>query len=88
MFTDNLMAHASAAVEMQQIVSGDKITLVLQVSFQGRPFCRKKEKLKLCAQEAAWIYQMYKSTSLREKDQKHGQKPKKFKKKKKTHSVL
>lgn len=42
-FTDNLMAHASAAVEKQQIVSSDKITSDLQVSFQGRPFGQKSK---------------------------------------------
>lgn len=31
-FTDNLTAHATAAVEMQQVVSNDKMTLDLQVS--------------------------------------------------------
>lgn len=79
MFTDKFTAHASAAVEMQQVVSSDKRTLDFQVSLQGRPFCqtgrKKTNKMKICVQEASCIYQKYKSSSLREKGQIHGRKP-------------
>lgn len=49
MFTDNLTAHASAAVEMQQVVGNDKITLDLQVSSQERhpserPSCQNQQE--------------------------------------------
>lgn len=49
MFTDNLRAHASAAVEMQQVVGSDKITLDLQVSSEERhpserTFCQDQQE--------------------------------------------